>query len=301
MTTQHNHPPLPLRHLGLPKLYSKQGVKALSIAAGFQCTDGVVLCADTEITEDASKRRGSKIVVTGDSSRLALFAFVANDVLFAEQEIAKLGELLASKPSAVSTVDFLKGELLRTYKTYSKADKDWVLNLLLVVREEDKASLYQISGANVVAVSGHACSGWGQAHANAILDVFFQDGTTVDGAARAAAIMLGRVKKCAQTCGDLSHVYSVFDNPRKTGRPFYEPQVTKVFDIMDPAQADNHYSGFLAVNQALGRLLTGPPKDDWRGDPVEWQAHDLCGMIKRVARGESPNCSDPSQQYSSEP
>jgi hypothetical protein len=44
----------------------RKGVKAMTIAAGFRCKDGVVLCADTEVTIPGwLKFRGSKIRTGG--------------------------------------------------------------------------------------------------------------------------------------------------------------------------------------------------------------------------------------------
>lgn len=60
----------PLKHVVRfrPKLQPmrRQGVKAMTIAAGLQCTDGVIICADTEHTQGNAKFERTKIWAAGD-------------------------------------------------------------------------------------------------------------------------------------------------------------------------------------------------------------------------------------------
>src|SRR5208283_1868618 len=54
---------------------SKLTGRRMTIAVGFQCDEGIVLCADTEQTAEPFKQRTRKVVLTSDPEGKHLVAF----------------------------------------------------------------------------------------------------------------------------------------------------------------------------------------------------------------------------------
>src|SRR5271170_6684014 len=72
--------------------------KVMTIAAGFKCSDGIVLCADSQMTaSDGTKYNAPKIFSYSENQVDAVFAFAGSEV-FSKMCIERLAKrILASE------------------------------------------------------------------------------------------------------------------------------------------------------------------------------------------------------------
>ncbi|MGO9272128.1 MAG: hypothetical protein ACLQOO_18005 [Terriglobia bacterium] len=185
----------------------------MTIAAGFKCKNGVVLCTDSQITvEGASKYPGEKIILFSGLKCRPVFAF-AGYVNFSKMCIQQLAEKIEEAEhkaeetgNALNLWRLLKDECKRIWKDYEDYG---VLNLIVAVKEPSLA-LYYIEGASVSKVDTYTCMGVGSPVATSIVELYYKPDMSISAAYRMAVYMLMQVKTFVDGCGGKSQI-TVFD------------------------------------------------------------------------------------------
>ena len=138
-------------------LWQAGGVKSVTIAAGFVCSDGLVVACDLEITEATIKRVGGKStsVAFGKDSAIAITGSGRYDLLaFACEQLTK--DIQGATIDEVE--DWLRRRMRELYKMYIRpcydtAELDSVLQLLVGIVVAGEKRIY-ISNRNVLRRTG---------------------------------------------------------------------------------------------------------------------------------------------------
>lgn len=185
--------------------------RVVTIGAGFLCTDGVVLCADTQETiNDLTKTRASKLMVKEAPDRKLVIAG-AGDSAF----IDKLIELIwCATLSANATIDDVSDmvkdtvtETHRRYKEFYHVGMMPTAELLFGVWVQGQGvRLYTTEGPIVNRVDKTQTVGVGWVLADYIIDRMFRSSMSAMEARTLAAYMLLRVKEYVAGCGGDSEI-----------------------------------------------------------------------------------------------
>jgi hypothetical protein len=183
----------------------------MTIAAGFCCSDGVVLCADTQYTvPETMKYPDSKLRMAPELRCLPFFAF-CGDMDFQKQCIASFTSALME---AEENGTLLRSALERAalemhriyYDTYSDPLEKLSAAMFVSVLIGEKRKLYKVWGPKVSEVDQFESMGSGSYLARALADSFWEPKNTMYRTALAAVYILSDVKKYVDGCGGESQI-----------------------------------------------------------------------------------------------
>ena len=188
----------------------------MTIAAGFRVSDGVLLCADTQLTIPGYfKYPESKIRVWDGDGETAFFA-IAGYVDFSLMGINHLSVVLQKTPKDRSRREAIESECRTLYETYASLPPqgDFVLEMLLALQNEHVAQLSKISGPSFTRIAEFECIGSGAFLARAIASELYDPQMTLKDATPMAAYILGMAKRHVDGCGGNSQILLIFDRTR---------------------------------------------------------------------------------------
>jgi 20S proteasome alpha/beta subunit len=189
----------------------------VTIAAGFRCRNGVVLCADSRITvPNISKYEEPKIATLLGIAKAAFYTF-EGDVGFSKMAIEMLAEKMhEAEVDGRSMVKALRQEVLQIHKDYSNlhSGKECLyLSLLLAIQTgEDKIDLFRVEGPRVIKAGDTVFIGCGGIVASSAVSLLYDREMCVLEAARMAAMALLQAKTHVDGCGGRSEVVRIFSN-----------------------------------------------------------------------------------------
>src|ERR1035438_480933 len=167
----------PSRHL---KPYSERKRKnKMTIAAGFCCSDGIVLCADTQYTiPETMKYPDSKLRMAPELRCLPFFVF-CGDMDFQKQCISSFTSALTE---AEENGTLLHSALERAalemhsayYDAYSDPSEKLSATMFVSVLIDGKRRIYKVFGPKVSDVEPFECMGSGSYLARALADSFWE-------------------------------------------------------------------------------------------------------------------------------
>jgi 20S proteasome alpha/beta subunit len=196
----------------------KERRKPVTLIAGFRCADGVVLCADTQLTyPGALKFPESKIrrILASNNQIRCAFAYTGYDD-FSEMCMQEISAALSNvAPTWEEIRDSIKEKCrnihIQYYPLY-KAPYKLGLELLMAVGINDKVRLFQIRGPIVAQVSRFRCSGAGTYLGHAFSSSLYDRHMTVDEAGRMAAYVLYQAKAHVDGVDGKSQILKIRDN-----------------------------------------------------------------------------------------
>ena len=243
-------PPLPPRPLPPPLLpfppLDERG-QHMTIAAGFVCSDGVVLGADTQVTGQTIKYSSDKVWVLSapDASHCIAMAGAGDSVLIRalrdhlashdQSGRPQLAEAL-SRLSAIAgprqrpldqLVEGLQRSLQKFYETHIYTYPTWEtthyrqLQFLLAIQIDGEAALFEHSAATLSWVDTCACIGSGSDIGHYIQATRFTADMDMRDGRRVAAHLLQQVKTYSPDCGGESTILLV---PHQGETTFVEPR-----------------------------------------------------------------------------
>jgi len=223
---------------------------AVTIAAGFKCTDGVVLCADTQETVgDYKKRNCAKITVkpatnpvppirlpraiddptppeiTPPTPELIAGFAGAGDSSFLEKLIDKAWLQISQASSFEERCAALEEGVVEFYERF------WPIypysmkpsaELLVGLWSPEEFELFKVIGPLVTKVNGYASIGYGGAEANSFTDRVYSKKLPISKACSVGVYVLKAVKEQVPYCGGDTHLlvmkddgHAYFENPWK--------------------------------------------------------------------------------------
>lgn len=182
----------------------------MTIAAGFNCRDGIVLASDT-LYSGVNKRYDRKLwaLPTKNGATIAL-AGSGNAVLIRRAR-DEIGEQLEAQDATVRQVDarqIVDGVLYSLLHKYKHDAEDFPLSLLVAVRTADGCALYESDGNAVLGKVDKpaSCIGWGASLGLYVADFLYASHMSTKWASIVAAHLIGLAKTYAADCGGDTHL-----------------------------------------------------------------------------------------------
>lgn len=247
--------------------------KKMTIAAGFCCSDGVVLCADTQYTVPASmKYPESKLRMGTGLKSLPFFAF-CGDMDYQKQCIENFTAAIANAerdgPIRIITLEASALEMHQHYyEQYADPNEKLSASMLISLWIGSKRVLYRINGPRVARVDQIECLGDGNSLARALADSFWEPSNSMYRTALACVFILSDVKKYVDGCGGDSQIVCLGHDG--SWKFFSEDDFTRTPEI---AEIEEHYQKW---KKRLGAMLLD--SQDFRDIPIPFEdnSNNLC-------------------------
>jgi 20S proteasome alpha/beta subunit len=248
----------------------------MTIAAGFVCSDGLVLAADTLYTGE-NKRQGAKLWLIPHKDVWVTLAGAGSAVLIRRMRDEIKHELKRQSPDTErQIVQLIESVLYPLYVKHVKPDPfDASLDCLVGIRTvSDGCSLYESDKTALGRVDVSQCIGCGTSLGLYFADHFFESTMPLQWGRVVAAHLLQQTKMYARDCGGESHILEV----PAVGEPTYvAPAVIEALE-KDLTGFDKTLSSILIDAQAL------TPEDvernrakraKWRAEREARERHDM--------------------------
>jgi len=189
----------------------RKGKRSMTIVAGFCCTDGIVLCADTQITVPGSmKYPESKIRMTPSLRSEPFFAF-CDDMDYQKQCIPHFGAAIQNaEQQKTSIIAALEGKAIELHQTYYdlyvEPSEKLNANMLVSLRLDGQRKLLRVNGPRVAPVEMLECIGAGNYLARSLAGTYWSDDRSMRETSLICAYMLADVKRYVDGCGGDSHI-----------------------------------------------------------------------------------------------
>jgi hypothetical protein len=209
-------------------------LKGMTTMAGLVCRDGVVLCAETQISHDYGKYSQSKFRAYSHLNSHPVFVFESNNVGFTEAVIERLVDRIIVEDDNPLTA--IQNELHAISDQFPEESK--LHELLLVIRPNgvrSRVRLFHIVGRVLSPVANHCCRGDGLAVAHGIITELFSPHKTLEEAAYIAAFMLAEAKKYGGYSGGDSEIMLCWHDRPYTLFPRDEP--LQIFRSVDEIES----------------------------------------------------------------
>jgi 20S proteasome alpha/beta subunit len=186
----------------------------MTIAAGFNCIDGILLASDT-LYSGVNKQHARKIwTVFGETGPTTVaIAGAGGAVLIgrARDEISERLAILKEPPNHIHVREAVEGVLysvLHKSKPRRQSDDQFPLSFLVAVRTPDSCTLYQSAGDAVIARVDEAatCIGWGASIGLYVTGHLYQHQMPARWAYIVAAHLIRLAKKYAADCDGDTHL-----------------------------------------------------------------------------------------------
>lgn len=181
----------------------------MTIAAGFLYSDGVMLCADTELTQWAATLHASKITLfscPGGNVAMA-YAGNANLATTAIQKCARRLQEVSAKEALPEIERLLDKQYRKAVLSHPNhaSDSNLAYSMLISLCSPDgELSLYATDQTTVRLIETYECIGIGESLAHYLVRASFRSDMGERQALNLAAFMLACVKDSVPNCGGLS-------------------------------------------------------------------------------------------------
>ena len=195
--------------------------KSMTIAIGFRCKDGVILCADTQETFDGTKRNVPKLVVKDGSTEdipLVLAVAGAGDGPFIDRLITDVWRAIGNCQELDDACLAADDEILRVYDRYASSFGGNMpsVELVYAIRSRNGVRLFHASG-QIVNEVGHRSIGVGHILSDYLTERVYFDDMYVTVALQVATYILKETKQYVDGCGGESHIVLIPDE----GIPYF--------------------------------------------------------------------------------
>jgi len=187
--------------------------KALTIAAGFMCTDGVVICADTQHTTGISKFDKGKIEwIAGPAFDTWMVVAGAGDSSYIAMVLDELRTAFPRCKSLQAAKRLISKTILQIYKDHivpfwNMSDSQCpVVALIVAARIGGKVRLWEVSSTAVSVCGTSGFVGIGADTADRLSRWLYSQPLPLRVAAPLAAEILAETKRTVPDCGGKTHI-----------------------------------------------------------------------------------------------
>ena len=253
----------------------------MTIAAGFKYQDGILLCADREITEGASKYSKSKVFGEQIGPDVSLgfvysgsmdYAVMAIQGIIAVVRSSRLTSHAQIWLAIKDAIHEIYSDSIGRLPEYQQ--ENFHFSLLIAVWAEGQQKLYTTENTAIVEESQYRCIGIGKDLAKYLLDAMGIEGANqmpLKNAEIVALRIVGQAQNSVVGCGKESEVLIMDSNgvlTRKSQRDYhYQLQLLEAFGhmtsilfafVVDPDITDEDLSiGYRMAWQTYSAALTG--------------------------------------------
>lgn len=196
-----------------PKLKRLERRKYVTIAAGFVCNSGIVLCADTQEQAGYIKTTGQKIFGYKRDWCNAVFAGAGNADLIdslIEQIADKLDEGHNTQKSVIAAMRSAVLEFHQNEVAYYPGDgDDRLIEMLVGIKpHKERELLCKITGPAIKMVPAYAVIGTGTL-VRYIAQRLYRDDMPINHGIYASIYLLAMAKKYVSGCGESTHIFTI--------------------------------------------------------------------------------------------
>ncbi|HVB35014.1 MAG TPA: hypothetical protein VNJ52_11675 [Patescibacteria group bacterium] len=214
----------------------------MTIGAGFRCKDGVVLCADTQITWSGwYKRTASKItrVSTLNDRLIFVQAGVISSGKFMIEKLARAAQ--AENPKTITALESVLRKACHVVRQELK--ERYGPQLLLTVRTKDHAFLYAIEGYKLEPIQNTCCCiGTGAVVVNHLIERCYTPTMTIREAVFLAAYIAKDAKDFGSDVGGTTQIVTVPDGG--------------AWDMVQSTEVARLEKDYESIERTMGSLLT---------------------------------------------
>ncbi len=215
----------------------------MTLAAGFPCQDGLILCADTEITHGDVLKIGGKKILTHKRDNTSLAITGAGDwsyVVMTFQKISdRLDELDSPDLTCEAVQEVIEQTLLRVYESFVAVDPDREnvkFSIIAATRTDNDELGLLVSEGNpaIVRSEDFQCTGSGYILASYLADIFYSSSISLNKGVFLAAYILRLVKKYVSGVGGRSDILVITPNGEmKLQKPDFVKDLEATFEEFD--------------------------------------------------------------------
>jgi 20S proteasome alpha/beta subunit len=215
---QSAHPPIDIHQR--PQYPAKRELplreKAMTIAAGFLCQDGIVICADQQVTHPDGSKTMEKKVWDETYANLSVVITGADDWMYLKATAERLIGVLSACNSITEARHMITDTLRSVFENDIGKDPNITSppGVKMIIGLATNGELALIKTANLAAPLGNPVefTGAGEALARNWLDSFYHNPSEIRVCKASEAVILGtyilaRVKKSAYGCGGPTNIY----------------------------------------------------------------------------------------------
>lgn len=186
----------------------------MTLAAGFRCNDGVVLCADSQISQgEYGNRYRSKLFTL--NNRTDCYLVYAGFTEFVRELIPQLKEIASKKEGLTLLSDMskcYKAFHARNYTRVPKNEKSFA-DIIFSIREGKRISLHIGSGKHCYPEEEYASSGTGFPAAEPFFNAFYSPSMNIRQALHLSIYTLKYIKGIGSGVGGNTSAVLVTDAP----------------------------------------------------------------------------------------
>lgn len=186
----------------------------MTIAAGFVCNDGLVLCADTEVSLSSFKISGVKAYIAPDGPVKAgiVGAGWTDGITWFRDRLADSIDHVSNIPQAQALIEDLLAEIYRKHIYPDPHGHRNDFEMLIGLWTDGHTRLLKTAKTAVIQVSYFEALGTGWELASYFLDRMYSPTQSTWTGIALATHMLMHVKKHVQGCGGESHIIHLKNN-----------------------------------------------------------------------------------------
>jgi hypothetical protein len=249
-----SRPKLPLEPKRLPR------GRIVTIAAGFNCEDGVLLCSDSQESYGDFKRHQAKIAIRPAPGFRALGAPLkavfagAGDATFVDIVVDKMWDAIKSDVGPIENkITALENRAIELHQKYwpvytDKEKPDAHLLIALYQKGEKEPRLLKMEGPLVLEVNQYECVGYGVPLAKYLCDRIWECPMSLRPTIIAALYMLEQVKAHVEFCGGHSSLAYIQNDG-----------TLRVMSRVTPGTTEALATIFRVFDETMARLLTTAP------------------------------------------
>jgi len=188
--------------------------KRVTIAAGFPCKAGLVLCADTQETISGYVKTDTDKIRILSSQQYNIVFTGAGDSDLIETTIDEMANAIhTEKPEGITRIAFaLKSAALRVFEESIKpyatfpADDRPSVTLLIGIQTARATALYKARGTSFRLLQAAECIGYGLALGKSLTEQLFNQDMSLEHAGLVAVYVLHQAKRWVDGCGGKSDI-----------------------------------------------------------------------------------------------
>jgi 20S proteasome alpha/beta subunit len=216
-------PPKPLNVSPLPNPGRLSKRKRVTVAAGYVCDEGVILCADTQETIPGFTKTDVQKLLSFDVPPLRLvFAGSGNNATQIDDVIYEIAlKFQSTSPSdPVASRAALRDSVNQSFPRQFYPRERPEVDILLAIQSVDAADLYRITDCNIAPVQTHVCVGSGVILGSQLFDRHYRKEYPLYEAAIVSIYVLYHVKKWVDGCGGQTDIALI---PKTGGKVSFMP------------------------------------------------------------------------------
>lgn len=176
----------------------------MTVAAGYVCSEGVILCADTQETVPGfTKTDTTKLVQFSTQGVNLVFAGAGNNAVQIDEtvwEVARRAE--ESSPSNATELNVcVRERLLELFPKHSYPRERVEVDVLMAGQWPNETCLFRIADCNVAPVATHACLGSGLILGSQLFQRHYDHKNSLSAASIVSIYVLHHVKRWVDGCG----------------------------------------------------------------------------------------------------